>query len=138
MGSSTRRANYDCRMIKHPIDQGDGVEMFVAHQLNNISEVLRIHNSESKFELNDIEVKTGDTIDFVVDSGPTVGHDSFEMTARIRYVRSSPSQPSILPQSVSEGSPTSSAPLAPPSGPEANQDIAPLARLRGVGLGVRG
>lgn len=71
--------------LKHLVDQGDGVELFITHQDKCVSQVWKSFNNEVEISLEPIDVKAGDTINFVVDSIGAIDNDSFEMRVRVRY-----------------------------------------------------
>lgn len=73
-------------LLKHPAEQGDGVRArLVSSSLGLLGE-WTAHHSELETTIDSIEVRPGDTIDFVADcvSGP--GWDSFEWAPEIAFL----------------------------------------------------
>jgi hypothetical protein len=72
-------------ILRHPSDQGDGVRLTV-HSPTSSSPlaVLTAANSSESITVTDLDLESGQTIDFVVDCRSNESHDSFENRIRIR------------------------------------------------------
>ncbi len=73
--------------FKHGSEHGDGLLGYIVSDKNGLLGDYAVKKSESKTDLNAIEVKQGETIDFVASPGPTTSHDSFSWTMRIKMDR---------------------------------------------------
>jgi mono/diheme cytochrome c family protein len=72
--------------LKHDTDKGDGIRgRLVSSATGQLGEWL-IHNSKATTNVERVEVKRGDTIDFVVDRRGDLNSDSFTWAPRIRYI----------------------------------------------------
>jgi mono/diheme cytochrome c family protein len=72
--------------LKHESDKGDGVRgRAVSSATGSLGEWI-VHNSKATTNVERVEVKRGDTIDFVTDLRGEVNSDSFIWAPRIRYV----------------------------------------------------
>lgn len=70
--------------LKHPSDQGDGVRARVySSRLGKLGE-WTVSNGESKTAVANVEVRAGDTIDFIVDCRESPAFDSYQWKFRIK------------------------------------------------------
>ncbi len=71
--------------LKHDSDKGDGVRgRIVSSAQGKLGEWL-VHNTKATTNVERVEVKRGDTIDFVADMRADLGFDSFTWAPRVRY-----------------------------------------------------
>ena len=70
------RVRVDCP-VQHRRDKGDGVDARIV--LNGRNEIAGVHvfNAKKKMSASGVDVKAGDTIDLIVDSGTTTVSDGF-------------------------------------------------------------
>ncbi len=82
--------------LHHPADKGDGVRgRIVSSRQGAMGEWLAF-NSKTNTSIERLEIKRGDTIDFVTDCRGDVSYDSFTWTPVLKYVTESnktPDQP---------------------------------------------
>lgn len=72
--------------LRHETDKGDGVRgRIVSSALGKLGE-WAVHNGKATTNVERLEVKRGDTIDFVADLRASIDSDSFIWTPRIRYL----------------------------------------------------
>jgi len=72
--------------LKHDTDKGDGVRgRVVSSAAGGLGEWI-VHNSRATTNVERVEVKRGDTIDFLADLRADVSNDSFTWAPRIRYI----------------------------------------------------
>lgn len=64
-------------ILKHEPDPGDGVRGFVVSSRHGELKAARVHKSTADLAVDNVAVKAGDTIDFVVDIGGTLSYDQF-------------------------------------------------------------
>ena len=70
--------------LKHDAAQGNGVQARIVSGRSGELAAWAVHNSEAQTKLDRVEVKSGDTIDFVVDSRGEVGFDDFVWSPALR------------------------------------------------------
>ena len=75
--------------LKHPSDQGDGVQSRIVSSRTGTAGEWVAQKSETDTNVARLEVKRGDTIDFVTDCRSNSSHDSFEWTVTLRAEQSS-------------------------------------------------
>jgi hypothetical protein len=75
--------------LRHDTDKGDGIRGRLASSGQGKLGEWLVHNTKATTDLERIEVKRGDTIDFVVDLRGNLNSDSFTWAPRIRYVEAS-------------------------------------------------
>jgi hypothetical protein len=63
--------------LKHEPEQGDGVRGFIVHSRLGELKAATVHQSTAAMTATAIDVKAGDTIDFIVDIGGTLSYDQF-------------------------------------------------------------
>jgi hypothetical protein len=63
--------------LKHEPEQGDGVRGFILSSRHGELKAVTVHKSKADMSATNIVVKTGDTLDFVVDIGGTLNADQF-------------------------------------------------------------
>jgi hypothetical protein len=79
-------------MLKHDTDKGDGVHARVVSSASGGLGEWTVHNTKATTNVERVEVKRGDTVDFVTDLRGDIGFDSFTWAPRIRYVDEAGSQ----------------------------------------------
>ncbi len=72
--------------LNHPSDQGDGVRARVASSRHGELGQWTAQHSQTPVKLARVEVKRGDTMDFVADCRASVAFDSFHWAPVIQYV----------------------------------------------------
>ncbi len=63
--------------LKHEPEQGDGVRGFIVSSRDGVLNATNVHKSKASMSATNIVVKTGDTLDFIVDIGGTLNADQF-------------------------------------------------------------
>ncbi len=63
--------------LTHEPSQGDGIRAFIVSSRHGELKAAPLHHSRVEMKAADIEVKTGDTLDFIADIGGTLSHDEF-------------------------------------------------------------
>ena len=71
--------------LNHPAKEGDGVRGTIVHDSLLSLGQWTVLSGEAKTPVESLEVRQGETIDFVTDSVGNPNHDSFNWTVRIRY-----------------------------------------------------
>ena len=71
--------------LNHPAQEGDGVRGTILHESQQAAGQWTVLHGEAKTQVESLEVRRGQTIDFVTDSVGNPNHDSFNWTVRIRY-----------------------------------------------------
>jgi len=72
--------------LEHPTEKGDGVRgRIVSNRKGRLGEWL-VYNEKMETKVERIEVKGGETIDFVVDCRGNVSYDSFTWAPVIKYL----------------------------------------------------
>ena len=71
--------------LNHPAKEGDGVRGTIVHDSQQALGQWTVLSGETKTAVETLEVRQGQTIDFVTDSVGNPNHDSFNWTVRIRY-----------------------------------------------------
>ncbi len=72
--------------LKHDSDKGDGVRGRVVSSVGGKLGEWIVHNTKATTNVERVEVKRGDIIDFVTDLRGNVDSDSFTWAPRVRYV----------------------------------------------------
>jgi len=63
--------------LKHEPEPGDGVRAFVVSSRHGELKNVTVHQATADLSVPNLEVKAGDTLDFVVDIGETLSYDQF-------------------------------------------------------------
>ncbi|MCA9178459.1 MAG: PSD1 domain-containing protein [Planctomycetales bacterium] len=69
-------------LVKHPADQGDGVQASVVSSREGAIWNTAVRTSEKSLDVQ-VTVKQGDTIDLVAEAGESANHDSFHWTVTL-------------------------------------------------------
>jgi len=72
--------------LAHATDKGDGVRGFLVSSRAGELGRWTVHNDKAATQFDKVEVKAGDTIDFLTDLGATVENDSFTWAPKIKYL----------------------------------------------------
>jgi len=72
--------------IVHEPEAGDGIRAFVAHNTRGLLRSALLHHSAGQIDLVAIELKKGETLDFIVDIRDGLNSDQFVWTPRITLV----------------------------------------------------
>ncbi len=72
--------------LEHPVAMGDGVRGRIVSSRSGELGKWEVHNNKKETNLEKVEVKAGDEIDFVTDMRQTIEHDSFTWSPTIRYL----------------------------------------------------
>ena len=70
--------------VKHEPQLGDGIRAFIVSSRLGLLGQFRLHHSQADAAVAKVEVRAGDTLDFVVDIGGTLSHDEFTWTPVIQ------------------------------------------------------
>jgi hypothetical protein len=85
-------------VLEHSSDKGDGVRgRIVSSRTGTVGEWIAF-NQKSQTPIERLEVRRGDTIDFVTDCRGSVGFDSFNWAPTIKYVFDSTKAPADQPK----------------------------------------
>ena len=71
-------------LIRHEPMEGDGVRAFVVSSRHGLLASALVHHSKKELNSARVQVKAGDTLDFVVDIGATLNSDQFLWTPLIK------------------------------------------------------
>lgn len=74
--------------LKHQPEVGDGIRAFVVSSQAGLLQSVKAHHRDLPVNVDSIQVKPGDTIDFVVDIGDTLNSDQYLWSCIIRPVDS--------------------------------------------------
>jgi hypothetical protein len=74
--------------LDHASKEGDGVRGRIVSSRSGLLGEWTVHNTNATVNVDSIEVKRGDTIDFVVDMRGGYGFDSFTWSPRVAYTTS--------------------------------------------------
>jgi mono/diheme cytochrome c family protein len=72
--------------LEHSTDKGDGVRGYILSSRTGLLALAPVYNSKSGLVVPKVEVKKGETIDFIVDSNVTLDSDSFNWAPVIKAV----------------------------------------------------
>jgi len=72
--------------LVHEPKEGQGVRGFVVSSRHGLLKSAHVHNNKAELNADAIEVKSGDTLDFVADIGKTLSHNQFLSKALIAPV----------------------------------------------------
>jgi hypothetical protein len=72
--------------LAHDIDVGDGVRGRLVSSRHGLLKSAVVYNNQAEMNLPSVEVKAGDTLDFVVDIGGTLNNDQFTWETTIAPV----------------------------------------------------
>jgi hypothetical protein len=72
--------------IMHEVEAGDGVRAFVVSNRHGELRSAEVHNSSAEMAVASVEVKRGDTLDFVVDIRGGLNSDQFKWAPVITAV----------------------------------------------------
>jgi hypothetical protein len=78
--------------LAHATRQGDGVRAFLVHSRRGLLKSAEVHNSQARLDVPDLEIRTGDTLDLVVDIGGGLNNDQFTWQAEIKQTSTAESQ----------------------------------------------
>jgi hypothetical protein len=70
-------------LVQHEYKEGDGIRAYVISARLGLLGFWALHNNKVETNLENVQVKAGDTIDFVVDLGQTLSHDMFKWAPNI-------------------------------------------------------
>jgi hypothetical protein len=72
--------------FEHASEQGDGVRGRIVSSRAGLLGEWMLHNSKATTNVERIEVKRGDTIDFIADMRGDYGYDSFTWAPRVTFL----------------------------------------------------
>jgi hypothetical protein len=75
-------------MLEHGTDKGDGVRGSIVSSREGLLALTPVYNNKREMVIPRIEVKKGETIDFIVDSNGSLDSDSFNWAPVVRKVGS--------------------------------------------------
>ncbi len=64
-------------ILKHEPEQGDGVSGFIVSSRQGELRAAQVHQAKVDMAVNGVELKAGDTLDFIVHIGATLSYDQF-------------------------------------------------------------
>jgi hypothetical protein len=72
-------------MASHEHLEGDGVRGVLISSRHGILQSTVLHHDQSRFDMDDLEIQTGDTIDFVVELHGTLHYEDLQWSAAIQF-----------------------------------------------------
>jgi mono/diheme cytochrome c family protein len=69
--------------LAHDTTQGDGIRGFLVSSRQGLIKNAPLHNAKVDFEASALEMKAGDSLDFIVDIGATLNNDQFTWEAAL-------------------------------------------------------
>ncbi len=63
--------------VHHDAQPGDGIRAFIVHSTGGCLASAAVHSRQVALDVSQVDVRTGDTLDFIVDIGDGLGHDQF-------------------------------------------------------------
>ena len=72
--------------LQHTFDNGDGVRGVIVSSRAGVLGQWHVRNSSADTNLPEVKVEAGETIDFVVEAGPTDAFDGFAWAPKLRLV----------------------------------------------------
>lgn len=66
--------------LTHEVAQGDGIRGFISGSRQGLIQSADVHNTNTRLDVESLDVKAGDTIDFVVDIRDSLNSDQFLWT----------------------------------------------------------
>jgi hypothetical protein len=82
--------------LAHSITKGDGVRGFLLHSGTGLLKSAELHNARADFNIDSLEVRRGETINFVVDIGKGLNNDQFTWRVEIKPAAAAGSQPTNI------------------------------------------
>jgi hypothetical protein len=79
--------------LVHDTAQGDGVRGFLVSSRHGLLKSAQVHNTKAEFAAASLEMKAGDTLDFVVDIDANLNSDQFTWEATIAITGDSQASP---------------------------------------------
>jgi mono/diheme cytochrome c family protein len=70
--------------ITHQASQGDGIHALVVSSRSGLLGEWSVHHGTQRINIESISVQKGETIDFIVEPGPTDSYDSFTWSPKIQ------------------------------------------------------
>ena len=70
--------------VKHEAQPGDGIRAFIISSGQGVLGQWKLHHTQAEAAVAKVELRKGDTLDFVVDIGGTLSHDDFQWTPSIQ------------------------------------------------------
>ena len=71
-------------LIRHDRDKGDGIRGRIIHSRQGVLGEWTVHNKDIMARVIKVEVKKGDTIDFILDCMGNASNDNFRWTPTVR------------------------------------------------------
>ena len=72
--------------LRHEPEQGDGIRAFVVSSGNRLHHSVSLHHNIRQLDVETLDVKRGDTVDFVVDIGKGLNNDQYLWTTVIQQI----------------------------------------------------
>lgn len=73
--------------LKHPADQGDGVRGRIVSSRTGVLAAWNVTHQEISTVVSKLDIRAGDTVDFIVDCRTDPSHDSFDWPVSIRLLK---------------------------------------------------
>jgi hypothetical protein len=74
--------------LKHDPELGDGIRAFVVSSGGRLHHSVNLHHNTRQLDVETLDVKRGDTVDFIVDIGDVLNNDQYLWTTVIQQVES--------------------------------------------------
>jgi hypothetical protein len=74
--------------LHHPQDKGDGVRGRIVSSAKGLAGEWEAYHQKRPTKVEQLEIKRGDTLDFVVDCQGSVEYDTFNWTPTVKYISS--------------------------------------------------
>jgi cytochrome c553 len=84
-------------VLKHDTTAGDGVRGRLISSRHGLLQESLVHNREQAFHAEQLELQTGDTLDFAVDIGGNLNNDQFVWEASLTEILPQTDQPAAAP-----------------------------------------
>lgn len=74
--------------LKHEPELGDGIRAFIVSSDGRLHHNVRLHHNHRQLDVATLDVKRGDTVDFIVDIGDGLNNDQYLWTTVIQEIES--------------------------------------------------
>ena len=74
--------------LKHEPEQGDGIRAFVVSSGGRLHHSVNLHHDIRQLDVETLDVKRGDSVDFIVDIGNELNNDQYSWTTVIQEIGS--------------------------------------------------
>jgi hypothetical protein len=70
-------------LLRHEPEQGEGVRGFLVSSRSGLLKHASVHHGQAEFSVGPLDVKAGETLDFVADIGKTLSYNQFLWEGKI-------------------------------------------------------